>query len=74
MHTNNADSVKGNTYTWIIDNNNLNNVDIEIHISNEKEFVMPLKIIIIVTVVVAVFSMLGFGYYKLKNRDSYNEI
>lgn len=70
----NADSVKGNTYTWIIDNNNLNNVDIEIHISNEKGFVMPLKIIIIVTVVVAVFSMLGFGYYKLKNRDSYNEI
>jgi hypothetical protein len=42
--------------------------------SNEKGFVMPLKIIIIVTIVVVVFGMLGVGYYRLKNRDLYNEI
>ena len=33
---NNADIVNGNTYTWIIDNNNKDNTDIQILFSNEK--------------------------------------
>lgn len=33
---NNADVINGNTYTWIIDNNNIDNTDIQILFSNEK--------------------------------------
>ena len=33
---NNADIVNGNTYTWIIDNNNLDNTNIQILLSKDK--------------------------------------
>ena len=70
----NANKVNGHTYTWVIDKNNIDNVDIEMSISTQKGFVMPIMTIVIITVTVLIFGMLGYGYYQLKNRDALNEI
>ena len=68
---NNADEVDGNTYTWIIDENNYQNHPINLRISRNVEddgFNYWLIIIIVCAISVIVFVALGIIY--IKNRKN----
>ena len=70
----NADKVKGNTYTWIINSENVKDANIYFQMSTRYKTINT--ILIVVALVVGVV-LLGGGfiiYSKLKNRDSINEI
>ena len=70
----NADEKHGNTYTWHIDKNNIDNVTIDMKISKTSGFVMPILEIAIGVGAVVILVMLGIAFMKLKNRSSVNEI
>lgn len=74
VESHNADRLKGNTYTWIIDNTNAQNIDIDMTISNKNQYILPIMTIIAITVIVVSFGMLGFAFHKLKNREAVNDI
>ncbi len=71
---NNADKVKGNVYTWIINKDNSQKVDIAMELSKKPAIIK--KVIIGVLIIIFVIA-LGFGYnayQKIKNRESINDI
>ena len=68
---NNADSVDGNVYTWKIDNNNKNNVDIEFEVTKKVSYT---DIFITILLAVIIISLIGFVIYILKNKKRSNEI
>ena len=70
----NADKVKGNTYTWIIDNTNKSNINININISNKSRYALPIATIAAITAIVVAFAMLGFAFHKLRHREAVNDI
>ena len=72
--SNNADKVNGNVYTWIINKDNKDKVDIQIRISKHTIY---LKTIIysIIGILFIVLLFVGYIFYnKFKNRDSVNDI
>lgn len=72
--SNNATKVNGNTYTWIINAENVNDVNIDIKISKYSKVVdyVLYAVAIIIFIVAGIF---GYNIYqKIKNRDSVNEI
>lgn len=74
VNSHNADNVKGNTYTWIINKDNQDKVDIVMSVSNKPAGADSL--IIIVLIVIGLVG-LGFGYIfyqNVKSREMRNEI
>ncbi len=71
---NNADEVKGNTYTWIINKDNLNKVNISMQISKTPAVVTSVAMIIIGIVGVILIAFGFVAYKNIKNRESVNEI
>lgn len=74
VNSHNADKVSGNTYTWIINNDNKDKTNIKMNISNESAYTMPAVMIVLVIV----FIILIIGGYtvfqKINNRDEINKI
>lgn len=70
----NADKVSDNVYTWVINKDNVNDVDIQIKISKTPLYIRTI-IYIILGIVFVVLLVFGFNVYnKIKNKDSVNEI
>lgn len=72
--SNNADKVNGNVYTWIINKDNIDKVNIQMRISKHTVY---FKIIIYGIVGIFFIGLLIAGYIaynKFKNRDSINDI
>jgi len=63
---NNADYINGNTYTWVIDNNNVDNTNIQILFSDEKiSNTSQLIYLILVGVLIVVILI---DVYMIKNK------
>ena len=72
--SNNADKVEGNTYTWIINDDNIDKTDIQIVISKKSKSTKYILYAILAAIVL-VLVVSGFSIYsKIQNRDSVNEI
>ena len=70
----NADKVEGNTYIWTINSKNVDNVDINMEISNKVEYS---KYIIYAILGVILIILLVFGiktYEIIKTRDNVNDL
>ena len=65
---NNADEIKGNVYTWIIDNNNRNNVDIEFEITKNVSYTNILVYIVII--VLCISGILFIKSFIQKNKEN----
>lgn len=65
---NNADIVNGNTYTWIIDANNIDNTDIQILFSNERISNSPSIINLILVGVLIIVILIDVYIVKSKNK------
>ena len=72
--SNNADKVNGNVYTWIIDKENVDNVDIEMKISKHTVYYRKIVYGIVCILFIGLFIAGYVVYHKLKNRDSINDI
>ncbi len=74
VNSHNADKVSGNTYTWIINKDNMNKADIKINISKESAYQMHI-IMIILDIFGVIIIVVGYtAYKKIKNRDEINKI
>lgn len=71
---NNADKVNGNTYTWVINKDNVQDVNINMVISKDSAIVEKVVIFIVIGVVIVLAIAAYVVYQKIKNRDSVNEI
>ncbi len=72
--SNNATKVSGNTYTWIINNDNVNDININMKISDQSKTINYVLYVIAAIFFIAVI-IFGYNVYqKIKNRDSVNEI
>ena len=74
VEDNNSNKVKGDTYTWTINNDNVNDVDISIKVLKKTKVEKYTLIILIVASVVALISLSLFIYQKITNRKKNNEI
>lgn len=72
--SNNADKVNGNVYTWIIDKENVDNVDIEMKISKHTVYYRKIVYGIVCILFIGLFIAGYVVYHKFKNRDSINDI
>ena len=66
---NNADKVVGNTYTWIINSRNKNNVDIELKISKKSIYFDYLFYIVIAVLFVALIFFINYIKTERKNNN-----
>lgn len=71
---NNADKVNGNIYTWVINKDNFNDVNIDMVISKDSAVVERVIIYIVIGISIVLFIAGFIVYKKIKNRDSVNEI
>lgn len=71
---NNADEVKGNVYTWIVNRDNYQKLNINIEISKKARVFKPVAMIILG--IIGTILIVGgiVAYIKIKNRESVNEI
>lgn len=70
----NADKVSGNTYSWVINRENLGKVKINMEISKKTKITSSI-IYVIVGIIAVVLCVFGFIVLKkIKNKDSINEI
>lgn len=70
----NADKVSGNVYTWVINDNNVKNVDINLSLSKQSALITPL-LYVIASAIFLVISVFAYRFYKIyKAKDSVNDL
>ena len=66
MLNNNADFVNGNTYTWKINNGNVNNVEITFEVSKNKSNITHYIIVVFAVILVGCIYI----FIKIKNKKN----
>lgn len=70
----NADKVSGNVYTWVINDENVKDVNIQLSLSKKSKVVTSL-LYVIASGIFLVLSILAYRFYKkYKEKDSVNDI
>lgn len=74
VNSHNANKVSGNTYTWIINKDNIDKTDIKINISKESAYQMP-TIMILLGIIAVIIIIGGYtAFQKINNREEINKI
>lgn len=74
VNDHNADKVSGNVYTWIINQDNVQETSIQMNISDQSKTVQTVLYVVIGIVFVLLVICGYIAYKKIKNRDAVNEI
>lgn len=72
--SNNADKVEGNTYTWVINDTNRDNVNINIKISKKSKITNNVIYVILGVILIILIVLAINAYIKIQERYNVNEI
>ena len=71
---NNADKVSGNVYTWVINDENVKDVDIHLSLSKKTKTVTTI-IYVVVSAIFLALAIFAYRFYKkYKEKDSVNDL
>lgn len=74
VNSHNADKVSGNTYTWIINKDNMQKTDIKINISKDSAYTTSIVTIVLAIIAIVIIVCGYFVFQKINNREEINKI